>query len=88
MKYVALQPAAGGTIEYRLGLLTTHADMAAPLLERGYRVVSAGFVRCLGGDRFETFGYSTSLNATPHADDARVISALHMAVLKMAPVPI
>ena len=83
MKYVALQRRATGLIEYRMGLMTAHDELAAPLLKT-CTVFSAGFIRFLPEGRFETFGQSTSLKIGPHADDARTISAFYAAGLKTA----
>jgi hypothetical protein len=84
MKYVALQHPATGLIEYRMGLLTSHADLAKPLVDHGCVAQSAGFIRFLPEGRFETFGSSDSLKIGPHADDARAISAFYAAGLKTA----
>lgn len=84
MKYVALQHPQTGVIEYRMGLLTSHLDLAQPLLDRGCVAQGAGFIRFLPEGRFETFGFSDSLKIGPHADDARAISAFYAAGFKTA----
>ncbi len=84
MKYVVLHHPDKLPV-IALGLLVTHPELAAPYQARGYRATSAGFVRPLGDGRFETFGFSTGLQLTPHVNDARLIEAMYAATLKTAP---
>lgn len=86
MKYVLLQPRDDGM---QLALFTlaplTHAQLAAPYVST-HTVKSAGF--CMFSERegqppqVRVWGYSESLKAESHQDDARVIGALLHATLK------
>lgn len=78
MKYVRLKHPSKSDI-YRLGLMATHAQIVAEVLALNHDYVpfSAGFVKVAPTGRLETFGQSTSLTLSPHADDARIMSALH-----------
>ena len=82
MKYVAVQHPVTGTIEFHCSMLKKHEEIAAPYVARGYTARSAAFLRFLPGERFETFGQSTSLGLGPHADDARMLSAFYSATLR------
>lgn len=87
MKYVVLQHPAKG-LAVVAGLALSHKELATPFTEAGYRATSAGFIRFLDRERFETFGYSDSLRLTPNADDARLLSAFYSACLRTAPVSV
>ncbi len=82
MKYVVFQHQQSGRMEIRLAPApTTHRQLAKELEPLGFKPVSAGFARFLPDGRFEACGYSTSLNLTPHADDARLLSAFYTATI-------
>ena len=83
MKYVVLQKPSALTVVVA-SLTQTHADLAAPYVAQGYTPQSAGFVRFLAHERFQCFGRSASLGLGPHADDPRLLSALHGASLRAA----
>lgn len=85
MKYVVLQNLNTGRLEFRIGLLVDHDLLAAPLITLGYVLRSAGYLRFLENERFETFGRSENLNIGTHPDDARMLSAFYSATLKTAP---
>lgn len=77
MKYVMLRNANTGTLfaVMGLGLDCTHDRLASAF--PGYLVVSAGLVRFRENGLADTYGYSTGLAKTPHADDARFLTALY-----------
>lgn len=76
MKYVILRHATGGLLAIMgLGQDATHQQLAAAF--PGYMPVSAGFVRFEANGAADVFGYSQSLAMTPHADDARFLSAFY-----------
>lgn len=82
MKYVILQHPLKTTVVVA-GLGLNHDELAAAYIAQGYVPTSAGFLRCLERNRFETFGESTSLKLVSHADDARLIQAYSLATLRM-----
>lgn len=85
MKYLFIRDAEG--LEFPVFCLApkTHAEMATAWRRNDQsKVVSAGFCEFGPFGQVATFGFSTSLNLGPRADDARLIAAFYKAGLATA----
>jgi hypothetical protein len=84
MKYVLLEHHQHMPV-ILAGCLVQHDELVAAYVTKGYTPKSAGFFRVLPSGKFETFGFSSSLNLSPNREDARLLELLHAATLKTAP---